>query len=201
MVFSQKVREYSCAIIFCEIIERLAQVVATDHSWGSCMGKSMYLNSWTLIISYRELIKLRTSWVLVNRWGQKYSQYEFLLASFATSCSPCQAASRWHARFISSSILAFHLESLRELMVLLMAGLSNPEVSAEAIPTTYLIWYEGNSSKKWDGKVISVESSVLLDSYDSKELIPGKEVSIPGEIEENCWMEGGNCRFSCCTIE
>ena len=54
---------------------------------------------------------------------------------------------------------------------------SPPEEPAS--PTSYCVRYEGNGSKRWDGKTIFVDSKALLDLYDCKELVPGKEVSIP----------------------
>ena len=50
-------------------------------------------------------------------------------------------------------------------------------------PSSYCVQYEGNGSKRWDGKTISVDSKTLLLSYNPEELIPGKEISIPWKIK------------------
>ena len=47
-----------------------------------------------------------------------------------------------------------------------------------APPTSYCVRYEGNGSKKWDGKTIFVYSKALLDLYDHKELIPGQQAGL-----------------------
>ena len=41
-------------------------------------------------------------------------------------------------------------------------------------PTSYCVRYEGNGSKRWDGKTIFVDCRALLDLYDCKKLVPGK---------------------------
>ena len=38
--------------------------------------------------------------------------------------------------------------------------------------------YEGNGSKRWDGKTIFVDSKLLVESYEHTELVSGKEISI-----------------------
>lgn len=52
----------------------------------------------------------------------------------------------------------------------------------------YCIKYEGNGSKRWDGKKITVNSETLESLYDTKELVVGKDVVIPwpttnGEVQ------------------
>lgn len=43
----------------------------------------------------------------------------------------------------------------------------------------YYVQYYGNSSKRWDGKVIVVDGSWLEGLYAPSELVPGKELSLP----------------------
>lgn len=52
----------------------------------------------------------------------------------------------------------------------------------------YYVRYQGNSSKRWDGKQIVVDGETLESLYPVEELVPGKDVVIPwpkkgGEIE------------------
>ena len=43
----------------------------------------------------------------------------------------------------------------------------------------YYIKFEGNNSKRWDGKTISLLSDQIEDIYDPSELIPGFNVTLP----------------------
>lgn len=51
--------------------------------------------------------------------------------------------------------------------------------------TQYCIRYEGNNSKRWDGKVIWIDASVLDELYDETELTNGSHVVVP-------WKGKGN---------
>ena len=43
----------------------------------------------------------------------------------------------------------------------------------------YYIKFEGNNSKRWDGKIISLLSDQIEDIYDPSELVPGFNVTLP----------------------
>ena len=43
----------------------------------------------------------------------------------------------------------------------------------------YYIRFEGNSSKRWDGKVISLSSEQIEDIYHPSQLVPGFIVTLP----------------------
>ena len=44
----------------------------------------------------------------------------------------------------------------------------------------YYIRFEGNNSKRWDGKVISIPSSQIEDTYhDQSQLVPGFMITLP----------------------
>ena len=49
---------------------------------------------------------------------------------------------------------------------------SHPEERSHLIPvdppTSYCVRYEGNGSKRWDGKTIFVDSKLLLESYEHR---------------------------------
>jgi len=43
----------------------------------------------------------------------------------------------------------------------------------------YVIRFEGNNSKRWDGKEIWLESTVLDELYDVTELVDGAKITVP----------------------
>lgn len=55
---------------------------------------------------------------------------------------------------------------------------------ASSAKTQYSVKYVGNSSKRWDGRVISLEGQWLETLYEPAELVPGKQVSLP-------WLKKG----------
>ena len=44
---------------------------------------------------------------------------------------------------------------------------------------SYCVRYEGNNSKRWDGKEIWIEATVLEELYEPYQLTSGSHVSIP----------------------
>ena len=55
---------------------------------------------------------------------------------------------------------------------------SSPKPSSSK-PLTYLIEYNGNNSKRWDGKKIIVDGEWLRSLYSTEELVIGKELKLP----------------------
>ena len=64
-----------------------------------------------------------------------------------------------------------------------------PGPSAAVAEVKYCVRYEGNQSKKWDGREITLDGKWLESLYDVAELVPGKQLSLPwqakgGRMEE-----------------
>ena len=59
------------------------------------------------------------------------------------------------------------------------ARLPKEDLELPAPPTAYCVRYEGNGSKRWDGKSILIDAETLLMSYTREELVVGKEVVLP----------------------
>ena len=63
------------------------------------------------------------------------------------------------------------------------------ETSSRVNTTKYCVRYEGNGSKKWDGKTIWLDGEWLHSLYDHSELVPGNKLSLP-------WMgKGGRMTY------
>ena len=63
------------------------------------------------------------------------------------------------------------------------------ETSPRVNTTKYCVRYEGNGSKKWDGKMIWLDGEWLRSLYDHSELVPGNKLSLP-------WMgKGGRMTY------
>ena len=55
-------------------------------------------------------------------------------------------------------------------------------------PKEYIVKFEGNNSKKWDGREINLDGEWLESLYDPKELTSGKQLRLPWpEKEEKYW--------------
>ena len=44
---------------------------------------------------------------------------------------------------------------------------------------SYIVRFEGNSSKRWDGKEVYINAEVLDELYSKDELIDGAQVTVP----------------------
>jgi len=50
---------------------------------------------------------------------------------------------------------------------------------ASRASNSYVVRFEGNHSRKWDGKEVYVDKEVLDELYDSSELVHGAKISYP----------------------
>ena len=55
-------------------------------------------------------------------------------------------------------------------------------------PKEYIVKFEGNNSKKWDGREINLDGEWLESLYDPKELTSGKQLRLP-------WPEKGEEKY------
>ena len=53
-----------------------------------------------------------------------------------------------------------------------------PELPCVSSSKKYIVRFEGNNSKKWDGREISVDEEWLESLYDPKELTGGKQLHL-----------------------
>ena len=67
-----------------------------------------------------------------------------------------------------------------------MTEVQRPIESAKPTPRSVLVKFEGNSNRKWDGKIIQVESSWLEELYGSnlQQFQPGQKLTLPWETKD-----------------
>lgn len=61
----------------------------------------------------------------------------------------------------------------------LRATMSNNKTASSDKPKRYIVRFEGNNSKRWDGKEIWIEAEVLDELYSEAELVHGAEITMP----------------------
>lgn len=72
---------------------------------------------------------------------------------------------------------------------------SGKPAAAQDKEKKYTVKYEGNSSKRWDGREIVLDGNWLETLYQPSELVPGKIFSLP-------WMtKGGTQHWSAVVVE
>ena len=57
--------------------------------------------------------------------------------------------------------------------------MSNNKTASSEKPKRYIVRFEGNNSKRWDGKETWIEAEVLDELYSEAELVHGAEIMVP----------------------
>ena len=57
--------------------------------------------------------------------------------------------------------------------------MSNNKSASSDNPKRYIVCFEGNNSKRWDGKESWIEAEILDELYSEAELVHGAEIMVP----------------------